>query len=326
MNFKNIFNNYKGKHMLKQTKWFIHSCIFIFITINTALTTQSFAQQEAIGESNILAQDGELTITYDEAKLMTDDMSASQKQKILSDKSKLESLILEALTLKKMTQKAREEGLDKDPLTQWRIENAKNNILASALTKKHRASISTPSDLNELAKEYYKTHQEEFKIAERINAAHILIRTGKSDTEAEKQEKRTRAEEILSKIKKGEDFSKVAKEYSEDPGTAKSGGTLGFFTPGTMVPTFDSAAFKLTKDKPLSDIIESPFGFHIIKLLERIPSSIKTYPQVKDELLKKQKQQFIADKMRSYKESFDASNKNTTIYVPALEKLIEDLK
>lgn len=97
-----------------------------------------------------------------------------------------------------------------------------------------------------------------------IRARHILIipRSGddKGDFDA-----RVKAEELLSRIKKGEDFATLAVKYSDDPGSAKKGGDLGFFTTGMMVPEFEKVAFTL-KPGEVSGLVKTPYGYHIIKL------------------------------------------------------------
>jgi parvulin-like peptidyl-prolyl isomerase len=82
------------------------------------------------------------------------------------------------------------------------------------------------------------------------------------------KQKRTKAEEILKRARGGEDFAKLAKEFSTDPGSAEKGGDLGWFGHGTMVPEFDQAVFAL-KPGEISEVVESKFGYHIIKLEEK---------------------------------------------------------
>lgn len=100
---------------------------------------------------------------------------------------------------------------------------------------------------------------------EQVRARHILIKSieGKDDTEARKK-----AEAILARVKAGEDFAKLAKEVSDDPASAAEGGDLGFFGRGQMVPEFERVAFALEPGKT-SDLVRSPFGFHIINVIEK---------------------------------------------------------
>jgi peptidyl-prolyl cis-trans isomerase D len=116
---------------------------------------------------------------------------------------------------------------------------------------------------------------------EQVHARHILIsaREGEDDTEARKK-----AESVLARLKAGEDFGQLAKAVSEDPGSAVKGGDLGFFERGQMVPEFESVAFSLPPGQT-SELVKSPFGFHIINVIEKTttkPESQK--PMVEFEL------------------------------------------
>lgn len=122
---------------------------------------------------------------------------------------------------------------------------------------------------------YMKAHPEE-----QVHARHILISMKTEDTqtpqpeegpkpqELTKPQARAKVEEVLKRVKAGEDFVALAKEYSTDPGSKENGGDLGWFGRGRMVPEFEKAAFALQAGQ-ISEIVESPFGFHIIKVDER---------------------------------------------------------
>jgi len=113
-------------------------------------------------------------------------------------------------------------------------------------------------------KTYHETNIDDFVIQKQVRARHILIKVT-PDADPEKVgEARKRAEEILARVKKGEDFASLAEQYSEGP-TAKKGGDLGYFTRGRMVKEFEDAAFSLQPGE-LSPVVRTQFGFHIIKL------------------------------------------------------------
>jgi parvulin-like peptidyl-prolyl isomerase len=111
---------------------------------------------------------------------------------------------------------------------------------------------------------YMREHPEE-----QVHARHILIAIKSPDMPSEdaleKPQARAKAEEVFKRLKAGEDFATLAKEYSSDPGSKENGGDLGWFGHGKMVPEFEKAAFTLQPGQ-VSDIIESQFGFHIIKV------------------------------------------------------------
>jgi hypothetical protein len=112
---------------------------------------------------------------------------------------------------------------------------------------------------------YYKEHMAEFSGAAQVRVRHILIGTDRhSEAEA-----RSIAAQVLSRARRGEDFAQLAAAFSEDPGTKDKGGDLGYVKRGELVPSFEAAAFALTRDKPLSPVVRTQFGFHVIQLLDR---------------------------------------------------------
>ena len=132
-------------------------------------------------------------------------------------------------------------------------------------------------------KSFYDQNREKFVQPEQVKASHILIRVPSEATEQVKTEKRTKMELIRARLKQGEKFADVAKEVSEDPGSAASGGDLGYFGRGAMVPQFDVAAFSL-KTNELSDIITTPFGYHVLIVTDRKPKQDLPFDQVKGDI------------------------------------------
>jgi peptidyl-prolyl cis-trans isomerase D len=150
---------------------------------------------------------------------------------------------------------------------------------------------------------YYDQHRDQYRTPEQVKVSHILIKTpvpgpdGKVDEKGVAEAQR-RAEDLLKQIKAGGNFEELAKKYSEDPGSAKEGGSLGFIGRGRTVPEFEKAAFSLPKGQ-ISDLVKSSYGFHIIRVDDKQEAHMKTLDEVKDEIepiLKQQKAQQIAQK------------------------------
>ena len=113
---------------------------------------------------------------------------------------------------------------------------------------------------------YYKEHAALFEKPRRVKAAHILVRVpGVGGSEAEEKTK-AKVESAIKRARAGEDFAKLAKEISEDPGSAGSGGDLGFVARGEMVPDFEQALFALKKGEVSPEPVRTPFGYHAIKV------------------------------------------------------------
>ena len=140
-------------------------------------------------------------------------------------------------------------------------------------------------------KQYYDTHPDAFKEAEQVRASHILVKVEKEDGEAKKVAAKEKITAIQKKIKDGQDFAKLARENSDCP-SKDEGGDLGYFKKGAMVKEFEDAAFALTPGM-ISDIVETKFGYHLIKVTDKKEAATISYDNVKGELqafLKNQKQ------------------------------------
>lgn len=138
-------------------------------------------------------------------------------------------------------------------------------------------------------KEYYEKNINEFQTQKQISASHILVKpaSGASDTEKAKEDARKKAEDILSSLaKKGEDFASLAKKYSDDKASGSKGGSLGHFKQGEMVKPFEDAAFSLKKGE-ISSILETEFGYHIIKVDDVKEARLMPFKEAKDIIIKK---------------------------------------
>jgi len=131
---------------------------------------------------------------------------------------------------------------------------------------------------------YYQNNQEEFRLPERVRARHILISPGPEDTEEARTKARQKAEDVLAQLKKGADFSDLAKKYSDDPASRTKGGDLGYFSRQDMEPTFVETAFALKEIGEISELVETSYGYHIIQLLEKKPTEIPPLENVKEQI------------------------------------------
>ncbi len=121
---------------------------------------------------------------------------------------------------------------------------------------------------------YYRRNLDRFEVKEQVKAAHILFQLPKDADQETIQKRQKLAEEILKQLRAGADFAQLAKKYSDDKSNAAEGGKLGTFGRGIMVPEFEKAAFALRPGQ-LSDVIRTPFGFHIIKVEEYTEAGVK---------------------------------------------------
>ena len=189
------------------------------------------------------------------------DMIVGQKKKFLDEIIKEELLYKEAL----------KSNIDKDTETQELIAEARKKILVSSLIKSRvdNKAFLSEDDL----REYYDQHSEEFMLPERWRASHIVV-----DTPEE-------AREIREKLNEGVSFEELAENRSKDA-TAKEGGDIGYFSKGQLIPEFQNACFEL-KIGQISDVVETPFGYHVIKLTDKKNPEVQEFSSVK-ELIRKE--------------------------------------
>jgi peptidyl-prolyl cis-trans isomerase D len=167
---------------------------------------------------------------------------------------------------------------------------------------------------------YYDQHRDQYRMPEQVKVSHILIKTplpgpdGKVDEKGVAEAQR-RAEDLLKQVRNGAKLEDLAQKYSEDPGSAKQGGSLGWIGKGQTVPEFEKAAFSLPKGQT-SDLVKSSYGFHIIRVDEKQEAHMKTIDEVKAEIepiIKHQKGQQIAQQQaeallkRSQAQGLDAA-------------------
>ncbi len=153
----------------------------------------------------------------------------------------------------------------------------------------------TPKEVDD----FYAKNTDKFKEPENVHAAHILIAVPKDADAATKAKAKAEAEAILKQIRGGADFAALAKQKSQDPGSAPGGGDLGSFAKGQMVPQFEEAAFKL-KPGQISGVVETPFGFHIIKVIEHKQPRTVPLEEARPQLTEMLKQQQASQKADAY--------------------------
>lgn len=134
----------------------------------------------------------------------------------------------------------------------------------------------------EAVRNYYNTHPEEFR-SEQIKVAHILIRTHDKMSDQERQVRLTHAQEIYGKLASGKDFAELAAAESEDKVSAKSGGSLGWVKRGSIDPVFSERVFAMQAGD-VSEPFATPFGFHIVKVLEDVQVHEPPFEKVKGDI------------------------------------------
>jgi len=161
-------------------------------------------------------------------------------------------------------------------------------------------------DENELEK-YHRRHLDQFEILEKIKASHILIKVDEGTDETVRAEKKAFAEKLLEEVKTGKDFAELARVNSDDAASAVKGGNLGYFTRGSMVKPFEQAAFNM-KPGDISEVVETTFGYHIIKVEEYTEPGVRSLEESMDEVKAGLRQEKA--KQLAFEKAMDAYNIN----------------
>lgn len=209
---------------------------------------------------------------------------------------RIEGLLRNVLRTKQLAQQALDLKLDQDPQVRAQLRYAQDEVLAHARLDRFTKELKIP-DLNQLAKERYTAQKAQFAIPARVTVQHLLIGTG----ERPEAEARALAEHVRDEAMKDPDqFDALVEKYSEDPSKANNHGKMVDATSSKYVPEFARAADALTEKTPISPLVKTKFGFHVIKLLNRQPERQQTFDQVKDKLLADLREQYVSDQRRDF--------------------------
>jgi peptidyl-prolyl cis-trans isomerase C len=226
-----------------------------------ALAPATFAQ----APKPVATVDGQ-PITEEDLKMALEELGSSLPRQ-MDDKQRRDYAIDYLIDLKIVARQAAKEKLDETADFKRRLEQTRERLLMETILTREGEKGASDAALRQFYDETVKT----LKPEQEARARHILV-----ETEAQ-------AKAALERIRKGEDFAKLAAELSTDPGSGKEGGDLGWFEKGRMVPEFSEAAFKLEKGQ-VSEPVKSQFGFHIIKLEDKRDRKPPEFDAVKEQL------------------------------------------
>lgn len=253
--------------------------LLLIFTASIVWSAAAYAEESAVA-----AKIGDTKITVADLNRIVGYYDPERQAYLKNDPQKMETLLRRLVQTRIISDIAKKGGFDKRADIKERLELFTADLIATEYIKSE--IISKINVTEDEMDQYYKAHQDEFKSPEMVRARHILIKADRTASEDDRKKAREKAEEVLKKIKAGEDFAKLASEFSDDPGSKTKGGDLGFFSRGKMVPVFESTAYSL-KPGEVSGIVETPFGFHIIKTEEKKEPGLEPYDQVKDKVKKK---------------------------------------
>lgn len=199
------------------------------------------------------------------------------------------------------------KGLAQQDMTEKELrELIRRNVLIESHIEQTIASKVKVSEQD--AKEFYDKNPETFTMPEQVRASHILITVDPKASDADKKKARAKAEDLLKQVKGGADFAKLAQDNSGCP-SSKQGGDLGYFSKGQMVKPFEDAAWAM-KPGDISGVVETQFGYHIIKLTEKRAKDKMPFAALKGRIEESLKQRKVAEQVNA---ALDAARKDAKI-------------
>jgi peptidyl-prolyl cis-trans isomerase SurA len=278
-----------------------HAKVFdkVAVKINTEIVTLSLIKERA----ELLRQKyAQSPVVIPEEELLKEALNLIVDEKLMLQEGKKLGFIVEESSIDAaMKDIAQKNGLQEEQLKQMLEregrslssyrKHIRDQILVSKITRfeiNNRVKVSD-KEVNQ----YYRAHQKEFWEDGRVRARHILFIAKRSSSETNRKAKLQQAKKVLNEIRKGKDFAELAMEYSEDV-SASDGGDVGYVMRGKMVREFEEAVFDL-KPGQISDIVETEYGYHIIKVEEVVSGNTLTLKDAKERVtkilsMKKQKQ------------------------------------
>jgi len=240
------------------------------------------------------------------AQIKTDVLETMINEELLFQESRKDGITVEpeaiATDLKKIkkgfaTDSDFKKLIAESGLTEAELQSnlERGHVINKLIDKQIMALIVIP---DQEIRKFYDTHPNSFKESEQVRASHILIKIDPKSESSVKDEKKAKLQKVQKRLKSGDDFAVLAKEFSECPSNIK-GGDLGYFQRGKMVKPFEDVAFAL-KTGEISDIVETRFGYHLIKVVDKKPASVMSYEDVKDKIGEYLKNEKTSKELKGY--------------------------
>jgi peptidyl-prolyl cis-trans isomerase C len=260
--------------MKKETKMFRK--VLLGITISILLAGPALAEEV----NPVVGRVGDFVLREADLERLLSYQSPETLQKLQADPAQRAEIVRQLLLTRAVAARSRKEGFDRKPEVKEELSYVIDNYLAGQyLRKVVTADVTVPE---EELKKYYAEHEKDFLVPQSARARHIYFVLAKDAGAEVKEKTRAKAEAVLKQLKEGADFAAVARASSEDADSAAKGGELGILSPGkTNSKEFEQAVFAL-KASETSPVVETPFGYHIIRVDERTEQRTAGFDEAKD--------------------------------------------
>ncbi|HEY6940287.1 peptidylprolyl isomerase [Dokdonella sp.] len=244
----------------------------------------------------VIASQGGAKVTFGDVDAFAERMPEADRSHFFDSPQRIQSLIMNLLLQRQLAAEAREHGLDKDPDVLAAKGGVTDAVLAKAETARLRRELVIP-DFSELAQEEFIAHPEKYATGGVFDVKQILVSTGiRSDDEA-----KALAEKAAAEVKADPAaFDALVEKYSDDPGKSRDHGLVHNADSKAYDETFHEAALALQKPGDLSPLIKTPFGYHLLQLVERKPAQPQPFEKVRDDVIATLKSEFIEKSVRTH--------------------------
>ena len=269
--------------------------------LGVVLAIAGFATAAYASDDVEILKQGDAKVTLGDVEGFLQQMPADKRTGFLDNPTRMQQMLIGILRDKQLAQQALTLKLDQDPQVQAEIAFLRDQVLSRKRMSAYEASLKIPS-MEAAAKEQYQAHKADYAIPEIVDVQHILIsEKGRTDADAKELADKVRAEAVANPA----DFDKLVEKYSNDPSKVNNLGQIRDATSDKYVKEFSGAAKKLTTVGEISPVVKSQFGYHVLKLIRKTPARQQDFAAVKDQLVAKLREDYIAEQRRAFLAKLD---------------------
>ena len=263
---------------------------------------------QALEYGKTLMKDQNTAVNVSDMEALLSEGHAQAQIQTLESRPMVDKLIEQVYITKKVAEEAKEGEIGSDPFVQAKLQRVVERFYF--LEKLHQIDNKPLPDFSLAIEEEFAVNQKKYVIPEKIDVSHVLVRTRERYTEVRTaEEAQNIVQEVRQKALDGIPFEDLVKEYSEDPTKHKNKGSLGMLERGKLVKSFEQVAFNLKNEGDISDIVQTEFGFHVIKLNRRVPERQRPFESVKKEIEAKMIKEYRETERQAYFKEIIKQNK-----------------
>jgi peptidyl-prolyl cis-trans isomerase C len=251
------------------------------VSLGAACTKDGGGSKAEQADDSIVARVNDSVITTADLQEELDKLPPYLKSRVATPEGRREFLD-NLLTRRALMEEAERLGLADDPQIAKQIREYRERLILQRLMQDNIPK--EPEVSEDEIRTYFDSNPQEFKESEQVRVRHILIKAEQNDPAEKRQAAQQRARELLNRARGGEDFQQLAREHSEDVGSATRGGDLGFFPRGRMAKPFEDTAFNMKDEGELSGVVETQFGYHVIQFVDRQEARERSYEDARDQI------------------------------------------